>query len=255
MNASATSRLYMPGSSAVHRLAPQCKLAAMLLFVFAVVATRREAIWAFAAHALVLVAVIAVARLPVGVVLRRLTIETPFVIAAVVLPFVAGGRRIDVGFASLSVEGLWGAWGIVAKGTLGVGAAVVLTATTTVPDMIGGLRTLRCPPVITSIASFMVRYADVIGDDLRRMRIARISRADDPRWFWQAKAVASTAGTLFVRTYERGERVHLAMLARGYDGTFVQRPGSPATARRWIATLTVPAVAALLAAASLVLWR
>ena len=69
-----------------------------------------------------------------------------------------------------------------------------------------------------AITSFMVRYGDVITDDLRRMRIARESRGYDPRWFWQARAVATSAGALFIRSYERGERVYVAMLSRGYDG-------------------------------------
>ena len=50
------------------------------------------------------------------------------------------------------------------------------------------------------------------------MGVARQSRGYDPRWLWQARAVASSAGTLFVRSFERGERVHLAMVSRGYAG-------------------------------------
>ena len=64
----------------------------------------------------------------------------------------------------------------------------------------------------------MVRYSDVLLDELRRMRIARLSRGHDPRWLWQSRAIGATAGTLFVRSFERGERVHIAMLSRGYDG-------------------------------------
>ena len=115
--------------------------------------------------------------------------------------------------------GLWAAFGIVVKGSLGVLATVVLASTTSIPDILSGLERLRVPPVLVAITAFMIRYGDVVTDDLRRMRIARESRADDPRWIWQARAVASTAGTLFVRSYERGERVHQAMLARGYVGS------------------------------------
>ena len=49
-------------------------------------------------------------------------------------------------------------------------------------------------------------------------------RGDDPRWIWQVRALARTAGALFVRAYERGERVYVAMLARGY-GFGVPRAG------------------------------
>jgi cobalt/nickel transport system permease protein len=64
----------------------------------------------------------------------------------------------------------------------------------------------------------MARYLDVIAAEAARMRVARLSRAHDPRWIWEARAVATSTGTLFVRSYERGERVHLAMLSRGYSG-------------------------------------
>ena len=72
------------------------------------------------------------------------------------------------------------------------------------------------PRPIVGIASFMVRYGEVLAGDVRRMRIARLSRGDDPRWLWQVAGIARTAGALFVRSYERGERVYVAMLARGY---------------------------------------
>ena len=64
----------------------------------------------------------------------------------------------------------------------------------------------------------MVRYGDVIGDELRRMRIARESRGAGGSRLGQARAVATSAGALFVRSYERGERVYLAMASRGYVG-------------------------------------
>ena len=120
---------------------------------------------------------------------------------------------------SLSVAGLWGAWNIVVKGTLGVAASIVLASTTTVPELLRGLDRLRMPKVITGIMGFMIRYGEVITDELRRMKVARQSRGYDPRWIWQARAVAASAGALFIRSFERGERVHVAMLARGYTGT------------------------------------
>ena len=97
-------------------------------------------------------------------------------------------------------------------------ASIVLAATTPVAELLRGLERLRVPRVLVAIAGFMVRYLDVIAGEVRRMRVARLSRGHDPRWIWQARAVAASAGTLFIRSYERGERVHLAMLSRGYAG-------------------------------------
>ena len=67
--------------------------------------------------------------------------------------------------------------------------------------------------------AFMIRYGDVVTDEMSRMRIARESRGGRARWLWQARATATSAGALFVRSYERGERVYLAMESRGYTGS------------------------------------
>ena len=120
---------------------------------------------------------------------------------------------------SLSEPGLWAAWGIIAKGTLGVATTIVLASTTPVPQLIAGFERLRVPRTLTAIMAFMIRYGDVVTDEMRRMRIARESRGRQARWLWQARAAASSAGALFVRSYERGERVYLAMESRGYTGS------------------------------------
>ena len=239
---------FVHAESGVHRLAPECKLVATVLFVFAVVATPREAGWAFALDALIIVVVALIARVPLGRLARRLVIELPFLAFAVFLPFVGRGPYLEVGFLTLSEPGLWGAWNIVVKGTLGVAASSLLTATTTVPELLRALDRLRIPKPVVGIASFMVRYGEVLTGDLRRMRIARLSRGDDPRWLWQVAGIARTAGALFVRSYERGERVYIAMLARGYgfapDGPEVRR----APGRGWAAALTAPLAAGVICA-------
>lgn len=239
--------LLVEADSPVHRLPGAVKIVATVLFVLAVVATPREAFWAFAAYAGVLMAVAGAARIPPLILARRLAVETPFVLFAVLMPFIAQGPRTEILGVALSIEGLWGAWNILAKATLGVMASVVLTATTPMAGLLAGLDRLRVPRSFTAIAGFMVRYADVVAGDMRRMRIARISRGHDPRWLWQARAVAGSAGALFIRSYERGERVHAAMLARGYDGS-LPRLGEEVAARQWFIGLTVPALAAAVCA-------
>ena len=138
-------RLFGPGCSAVHRISPECKVAATVAFVLAVVATPREAIWAFGLDAAIIVGVAVVAGIPLARLARRLVIELPFLAFALFLPFVGGGEQVDVGPLSLSVAGLWGAWNIVIKGTLGVAATSVLAATTAVPELLRGLERLRMP--------------------------------------------------------------------------------------------------------------
>jgi len=240
--------LYLPGASPLHRARPQCKIAASLLFVLAVVATPREALWAYGLYALLLVGLARAGRVPLAFLARRLVVEVPFLLFAVLLPVVGQGERVEVLGLPLAREGLWAAWNILVKGTLGVAASVIVAATTPVPELLRGLERLRLPRAFTTIAGFMVRYADVIADDLRRMRIARLSRGYDPRWIWQARAVAATAGAMFIRSYERGERVYLAMVSRGYAGSMPVLEDLAASRRQWLAALAVPATAALVAA-------
>ena len=242
--------LYLPGTSPLHRAPPQCKLAAGLLLVLAVVATPREAIWAYGLYALGLAGLARIARVPLPTLARRLVIELPFLLFALFLPLVGQGERVEVAGVPLAADGLWAAWNIVAKGTLGVAVSVILAATTPVPELLRGLERLRLPRAFTSVAGFMVRYADVIAGEVRRMRIARISRGHDPRWIWQARAVAASAGALFIRSYERGERVYLAMVSRGYAGSMPVLGDLAASRGQWLAALSVPATAALVAAAA-----
>jgi len=242
---SLSGSLYVPRSSPIHRLAPQCKLAATLLFVFAVVSTPREAFWAYGVYTALIVTLVVVARLPILLVVRRLAIELPFVAFAFLLPIVGQGDRVDVLGASLSVAGLWGAWNILVKATLGVAASVLLSSTTPIAEILHGLDHLHVPKVFVSICAFMIRYGDVISGEMRRMRIARESRGHNPRWIWQAKAVASSAGALFIRSYERGERVYLAMVARGYDGAMPVYAHNSGSRRQWLLALSVPAIAAV----------
>ncbi len=223
--------------SPVHGLAAEVKVACALGFVVAVVATPREALWAFAVFAALVAAATRRARLPAPVLARRLSVEAPFVAFALLLPFVGSGPRTDVGPLSLSVSGCWAAWSILAKATLGASVAVVLSWSTPVPDLLAGLERLRVPRALTAIAGFMVRYLDLVADGLRRLQIARVSRGDDPRWLWQGRAAASTAGTMFVRTFERGERVQQAMLARGYTGSMPRTDLETTPARWWPAAV------------------
>ncbi|WFE38735.1 cobalt ECF transporter T component CbiQ [Micromonospora sp. WMMD998] len=247
--------LYRESGSPVHRLAPEVKITAMVLFTVAVVATPREAYWAFGGYALLVVAVAALARVGPRWLLGRALIELPFVLFAFALPFLGAGERVDVAGLSLSVDGLHGAFNILAKGTLGVLASLLLAATTTTRDLILGLDRLRCPQILTQIATFMLRYLEVLVGEARRMRVARVSRGDDPRFLWQLRGFAAGVGALFLRAFERGERVYLAMVSRGYTGRMpaVWQGAGAATAGQWAVAATVPVIAASIAAAALVL--
>ncbi len=233
--------------TALHRLAPECKVLVTILFVVAVALLPQRALWAFATDAVLLGLVIVYSRASLRSLATRLLIEIPFVLFIVLLPFIASGPRIEVLGISLAREGLWGAWAIGAKATIAVLTTGVLAATTPTDAILTGTQRLKVPSQFTSIASFGVRYLQLVLDELKRLQLARVARGDDPRWIWQARTAARSAGALAVRCFDRGERVYLAMLARGFDGHFPE-VDLGTRARGWEWTAVMPFALAAIAA-------
>lgn len=243
MGAGHAHPLYVPGSSPVHCLPSEVKIVAAFLGVVCVVAIPREAFAVFGGYFLLLVVVWVIARIPFGWIARRSLIELPFVVLAVLLPFAEGGDRVEWLGLSLSATGLLAGWNILIKGTLGVLTSITLAATTPLRELLLGMQRLHTPAIATTIATLMLRYIEVIAAEARRMRLARIARGDDPRFLWQAGATARGVGALFVRSYERGERVHLAMLSRGWIGAMPRLSDARASPRDWACALSFIAVA------------
>jgi cobalt/nickel transport system permease protein len=237
--------LYVHEHSPLHRVAPEAKIVATLGIVVCIAVTPREAVWAFAFFLSVVVGLVSVARIPPRFVLARLTALAPFVVFALFIPFIGTGETTEFLGLHLSVDGLWATWNILAKAVLGASVSIVLTATTEVPDIMKGLAVLRVPAVLTAIMMFMVRYLELITDELRRMRVAMTARGYDPRWLSQARPIASSAGALFVRSYERGERVHNAMLARGFTGVMPELEMRRATNAEWAGVIGLVVVCAV----------
>lgn len=242
-----THALYVHGHSRAHGLAPHVKVTALVVFLAAVVATPRSAFWAFGVHAGVLAAVVVMSELAAGFVLRRMAVEVPFVLFAVFLPFVGPDPRVEVLGLVLSREGLWAAWSILARASLGAGAAVVLAATTEVPDILSGLSRLRVPAVLIAIAGFMIRYLDVLVEEFGRMRTAAAVRGYRARGVRALRTMAGISGAMLIRAYERGERIHAAMLVRGYAGTMPRLWAVRAGPVDWGTGLALPSLAVLAA--------
>lgn len=253
MGAGHAHALYVHGHSRIHRMAPEAKVAAAIGFVVVVGLTPARAGLAFLLHGVVLVVLIATARLRPGFVAARAAVVVPFLLFAFLIPFVATGERTQILGVGLSVEGLLAARTILAKALIGVTVSVILAATTETPAIMRGLSRLHVPAIFTTIATFMIRYLETLVDELGRMRTAMTARGYDPRWLWQAKPIASSAGALFIRSYERGERVHAAMLARGFDGTMPVLDERRASGREWLAAAAPPAGAGLATLAVLLL--
>lgn len=215
----------------MHALSSPSKILATVGFVAVVVATPREWVAAFAAYALLLIAALIWAKVPARRITAGLAIEAPFVVFALLMPVVGPAPNTWLG---LSVPGLWAAWNILIKASLGVLAATLLSATTLPVDIVAGLQALRLPAPFVAILTFFIRYVDVVADQFQRMRVAQQARGLNARSPRAWPVLASGLGALFVRSFERGERVHLALVSRGYDGRL---PAPRATGNSWPAAL------------------
>jgi cobalt/nickel transport system permease protein len=181
----------------------------------------------------------------------------PFMLAALPLVFTRGGPAIatfDVGPLTLSIsaEGLLMFTTIALKSWVSVQAALLLAFTTPFHDLVDGLRELRLPRIMVAIISFMYRYLGVIGDEASRMNRAKAARSADRGrpgtggpLRWRAGVTGAMVGSLFLRSYERSERVYAAMQARGFDGELRYLPGPPLSRRAlgWFAAALIGLVA------------
>jgi cobalt/nickel transport system permease protein len=219
---------YLAGGSAIHASDARVKLVATLAYVFAATLTPVGHWAALSLLALPLAAVLAVSRLSPVAVLRRAALALPFLLAAVPLMFTKEGETLFsvplLGWTA-SRDGLEAVLSILVKSWLSVVAAVILTATTPAADLLRAARALGLPRLLVATVSFMYRYLFVIGEEALRLMRARDSRSarlpghsGGGSLGWRAKVLGNMVGSLFLRTYERSERVYAAMQARGYDG-------------------------------------
>jgi cobalt/nickel transport system permease protein len=106
------------------------------------------------------------------------------------------------------------------------------------------------PTPMVQIASFMLRYINVVNDEMQRMAVARSARGFEATGVKQWPVLATAAGALFIRSYERGERVHLAMIARGYQGDLPKEEKVANYPKHWVIALAIPTLAVLISLSS-----
>jgi cobalt/nickel transport system permease protein len=207
--------------STIHRLDPRAKLIGLTGVTLVAVSTPLRAWPAWVACALALAAVALLAHVSPRTLWTRTRVVLPLVLfVAVFVPFVRkGGETIALGPLHVSAAGLATFAAVGAKAILGTLSAVLLGATTSFPDVLHALERLHAPRLLVLIAAFMYRYLFVIVEEVQRMRAALAARGYAPRHALQVAAIGRVATALFLRTYERAERVHLAMLARGWRQT------------------------------------
>jgi cobalt/nickel transport system permease protein len=220
---------YRSRESPVHRLDARVKLVLAVLFIVATALTPDGAWLAYGLLAGLLLGVVVASRLGVEFVLRRSLVALPFALAAVTVTFSISGQvlltiRVFGGELSITDAGVLRFAGILLKSWLSVQMAVVLTASTHFPALLRAMRNLRVPKVLVAVTGFAYRYIFVIGDEVMRMMRARAARSGTRSGkgggsvFWRTRVTGGMAGSLFLRSIERSERIYDAMVARGYDG-------------------------------------
>jgi cobalt/nickel transport system permease protein len=215
------------GSSLIHRLDPRVKLVGTLLFILAATLLPPGA---WLPYALLFAASLVVAQrtgLGAGFALRRSFVALPFALAAITLPFTVPGETLAVlGPLTISAEGTVRFASILVKSWISIQIALLMTYTTAFPDLLWAMRALRLPSVLVAIVGFMYRYLFVLADEglrLTRARAARSGVAPDGRRsggsvVWRGKVAGGMVGNLTLRAFERSERIHDAMTARGFQG-------------------------------------
>ncbi len=240
---------YRPRMSPVHALDSRVKFVLGVAFVLTA-AVMPSGAWA--AYLLLLGVILSVevaSLIGVGYVLKRAGLALPFVLAAFPLLFTIPGRPLFVlslGGWSLtaSAEGLERLVSVGFKSWLSIQAAVVLSATTPFPELLRAMRSVGLPRLIIAVFGLMWRYMFLLADEALRLMRARSARsAEAPpaegrqgvraggTLAWRARVAGGMAGSLFLRAFERSDRVYAAMLARGYDGEVRLLRVSPLSAR------------------------
>ncbi len=244
---------YRSADSYVHQLDARIKLVLTLAFILA---TALLPVNAWAAFILLLSLAWSCALLStlgIAFVVKRALVVLPFGLAALPLPFSYPSDvtwQVDMGFVQLTIgqAGLVRLIGITLKSWLSVQAAVMLSASTRLPELLMALRAIRLPRLLVAVIGLMWRYLFVLVEEAARLLRARQARSGTSAHakgkiggslFWRAKVTGEMAGGLFLRSIERSERVYAAMLARGYDGTPRVLEQSPLRRKDWLLMASV----------------
>ncbi|MEM4201987.1 MAG: cobalt ECF transporter T component CbiQ [Candidatus Hadarchaeum sp.] len=206
--------------SPIHKLDPRVKTIAFFSLLLAVVFTPITLGQKFIIYGTVLVSLILISKVPIKFVLKRSLVIIPFVGLVVVgLPFLGdGGGSLSLGVLTLNRSATLIFLNVLVKSWLCVLAMIALTSTTPFSKLLNGFQRLKIPIIFVMILSFMYRFVFILEDELDRMIRARDARTFNPSWLQSVKTAGNMIGTLFLRSYERGERVYAAMRSRGYDG-------------------------------------
>lgn len=232
--------LYTQKRSFVHQIDARVKVIFTLAFVIFLNLTPSGAWPAYILFLTLISSLTLLSRLGMGLILKRSLFALPFVLAALPLIFIGPAPQGQVTLLnglqiSYSVEGLSRFASIAVKSWVSVMAAVLLAAVTRFPDLLRALEQMKVPQLFVAIIGLMWRYLFVISDEVNRMLRARTSRSavspgqghNGGTILWRARVTGGMAGSLFLRSIERSDRVYAAMLSRGYTGELPSHETSP----------------------------
>jgi len=230
---------YLPGDSPVHRLDARVKLAGAMAFILCVAVLPSGAWPASLALLSGVLFIIALSAIGLRVALRRSALALPFALAAAPLLFIGGAPGValpePLAGVVISLPGLTRFASIALKSWTSALMAITLASVTPFPEILRALRALHVPRQLVSVFGLMWRYLFVLVDEAQRMMVARAARSGiSPEGgrpgggglLWRARVTGAMAGSLFLRAIERGDRIYLAMAARGYDGEIRAFPPS-----------------------------
>ena len=221
MQTTHSHHLSLHSKSQLHELSPQLKILATLLIVISIAFSKIINPFQIISHAVIVFLIIRFSNIPLKTYLKRLTLDIPFILFALFLPFLSSGNN-DMVFTLFTFEiyrtGLLEMFAILFKATAGLSMGIVLTATTTNIELIYGLQKLKLPLIIIAIMSFAIRYIDVFIDEFKRVKISMQSRGYIEKGIKTLLPIAYASGAMLIRGYERGERVYLSMISRGFTG-------------------------------------
>ena len=237
---------YHHGESSVHRLEPRVKVILTVTFIVSNALLPDGAWLAFGVVWSFILAINVLAHLGLGFSLKRSFIALPFALAAISSIFTIHGTPLAEWHLLMwtlipTDAGLLRFFSILIRSWLSVQVAILLVAVTTFPDLIHALEHLRVPKILTTIIAFLYRYLFVLTDEVLRLLRARQSRSaaapgqrSGGSIAWRAKVAGHMTGQLFLRSYERSDRIYNAMLARGYQGQIRTLHPHTLTRRDWL---------------------
>ena len=203
-----------------HSSAPRTRVLCILLSVFAIALTPNGHWLTWAFYGVGAIALIFVSRVNIKVLSQRMAVEFAFVGVAILgTLFKDGGQGIwSWGILKITTEGLTVLGSVALKTLLSLLMLNVLTLTTSVPALLNALSALGIPPLLVATLASMYSYIGVLVREFKAMKQAAVSRNLKNNHSWQRWVFSNMIGVLFIRTYERGDKIYQAMLARGYSG-------------------------------------